>query len=357
MGVTTFGYRWDGQGTVPNPAMQRDSGMSMNQAPSNRILTPSLIMIGLGAGFVSAVLSAVIATGRPAALILFFLAPLPIVIAALGWNHRAGLIAAIAGAIVLGLIANPWAALIFAISTALPAWWFSFLALLARRDEALGQTEWYPLGRLLLWIAGLVAMLTIAGLLSISTDYASYVKSFERVIPLMERFNPGIFEGLNEAQRQARSESLAQAFAWLAPAVSAAISVATTVLLLYLGARAVQSSGRLPRPWPAIPETTMPRVALLALAVTALGSLLGGFVGVACLTAAAALGMAFSLQGLATIHALTRSMNGRGALLTGLYVLLVIFGGWPIFVIALTGIIEAVFGLRARQNGRIQPPT
>lgn len=355
MGVTTFGYRWDGQGTVPNPATQRDSGMSMNQTPSNTALTPSLIAVGLGAGFVSALLWAVVATGRPAALILFFLAPLPIIIAALGWNHRAGLIAAIAGAIVFGVIANPWAALIFAISTTLPAWWFSFLALLARHDDASGQTEWYPLGRLLLWIAGLVAVLTIAGLLSISTDYSSYVKYFERVVPLWEAFNPRYFEGLDEAGRQARAQELATFFAWFAPAVSAAMSTLTSVLLLYLGARAVQSSGRLPRPWSDLAGTTVPRIALAVLGVTALGSLLGGTMGVVFLTATAALLAAFGLQGLATIHTLTRGVGGRAALLSGLYVLLIIFGAWPI--IALIGIIEAIFGLRARKNGRVQPPT
>ena len=51
-------------------------------------------LVGAGAGLVSALLFAVVAKATPLALLLFLLAPLPVLIVALGWDHRAGLVAA-----------------------------------------------------------------------------------------------------------------------------------------------------------------------------------------------------------------------------------------------------------------------
>ena len=54
-----------------------------------------LILIGIGAGAATALLFASVASGSPLSVPLFYLAPLPILIAALGWSHWAALIAAI----------------------------------------------------------------------------------------------------------------------------------------------------------------------------------------------------------------------------------------------------------------------
>ena len=51
-------------------------------------------LVGLGAGAAAALLFASVVSGSIAAIFLFYLAPLPILIAALGWSHVAGLIAA-----------------------------------------------------------------------------------------------------------------------------------------------------------------------------------------------------------------------------------------------------------------------
>ncbi len=50
-----------------------------------------IVLIGLGAGAASALLFASVASGSLLSLLLFYLAPLPILIAALGWSHWAGL--------------------------------------------------------------------------------------------------------------------------------------------------------------------------------------------------------------------------------------------------------------------------
>ena len=57
-----------------------------------------IILIGLGAGGASALLFAAVASGSWLSVFLFYVSPLPIMIAALGWSHLAGLIAAISAA-------------------------------------------------------------------------------------------------------------------------------------------------------------------------------------------------------------------------------------------------------------------
>jgi hypothetical protein len=77
----------------------------------------SLLAIGFGAGLASALLFAVVVTGSPLALVLSLVAPLPILIAVLGWNHRAGFVGAFAGAAAVALAFRPAAGLAFALGS------------------------------------------------------------------------------------------------------------------------------------------------------------------------------------------------------------------------------------------------
>ena len=89
-------------------------------------------MIGIGAGAAAALLFASVASGSSLSILLFYLAPLPILIAALGWSHWAALIAALAGALALALVFGPVFFFAFLVGVGLPAWWLGYLALLAR---------------------------------------------------------------------------------------------------------------------------------------------------------------------------------------------------------------------------------
>lgn len=322
-----------------------------------------ILGIGIAAGLVSALLTAVVTTGQPLAVVLFLLAPLPVAIAALGWRHEAGLVAALAGAVALGLGLSPRAALVHTVATSLPAWWLSYLVLLARHGPsssgtpANDVTTWYPLGRLLLWIAGLGSALTLAGVLTLGLDYDAYERGFERALPLLEQFNPEAFRGLGDDERRALGERLTGSFAAWAPPASAAITVLTTTLILYAAGRAVLASGRLPRPWPAVAEASLPRIALPVLAVASVLALLEGYPGLAARTVAGGLLTAFGLQGLATMHVLTRGLPARTGLLAGLYALILLLGGWPpMLLLALIGVADLAVGLRRRTNkGPVRP--
>src|SRR5258708_20433885 len=106
-----------------------------------------ILLVGLGAGAAAALLFASVASGSILATLLFYLAPLPILIAALGWSHWAGLLAGLTAAASLGLALNLYFFMAFLVGIALPPWWLSYLPMLPRPVPANGSTtlEWYPI--------------------------------------------------------------------------------------------------------------------------------------------------------------------------------------------------------------------
>ncbi len=79
-------------------------------------------VVAIGAGCAAALLFAVSAQSSVLAMTLAYLAPLPIMIATLGWGLDAGAIAAAISIAVLAVVAEPLSALVFAASVAAPAW-------------------------------------------------------------------------------------------------------------------------------------------------------------------------------------------------------------------------------------------
>ncbi|HEX7882401.1 MAG TPA: hypothetical protein VF499_06670, partial [Afipia sp.] len=135
------------------------------------------ILIALAAGLTSALMFASIVSGAMISIVLFYLAPLPLMVAALGWGSATALIGGIAAALGLGAIFGfPYMAA-FALTIALPAWWLGYLALLARpvsNDPQLANLapalDWYPTGRILAWTAAFATLTTISALLTLGSD-------------------------------------------------------------------------------------------------------------------------------------------------------------------------------------------
>ena len=313
----------------------------------------SFVSIGAGAGMMSALLFAAGASGNPLAVILYILSPLPLLVGGLGWNHRAAMIGALMGALVLAIAMKPMVGLLYLATIALPAWWFAYLALLARFDQ--GAAEWYPLGRLLAWIALLSAGLT-CGAIVLAGGYEAFTAAFTEAVTSFFEANPGLLAGLVGDGRATSIPEFARLMVLLAPPISAAAGVVIDVVLIWAAARICKAMNRLPRPWPAIAATALPSAALGALAV----SLVGGFVlthfaGMAARVFGAALLMAYGLQGLATLHGLTVGLSGRAGILAGIYLVLALIPGWPVLALGLLGVADAIFGLRARRKGP-RPP-
>jgi hypothetical protein len=147
--------------------------MTSNRSKGAGQLMIAIILIAVAAGCASALMFASIISGALISLLLFYLAPLPLMVAALGWGPIAATIGGILAASGLGVIFGLPYCIAFAITVALPAWWLGHLALLGRplpgTDSGNGsappappQMEWYPVGRIVLWIAGFAALTTTA---------------------------------------------------------------------------------------------------------------------------------------------------------------------------------------------------
>src|SRR6185312_11149836 len=118
------------------------------------------LLIAVAAGCASALMFASIISGVLISLLLFYLAPLPLMVAALVWGPLSAATGGIAAACGLAAIFGLPYGIAFAIMIALPGWWLGHLALLGRpasSDPGTGDgappavpvLEWYPIGRIL----------------------------------------------------------------------------------------------------------------------------------------------------------------------------------------------------------------
>jgi magnesium-transporting ATPase (P-type) len=305
-----------------------------------------IILIGIGAGATAALLFASLASGSLFALVLFNLSPLPILIAGIGWNYLAGLIAALFATACLALVFDGYFALAFVIAIALPAWWISYLALLARPTGGAAHDafEWYPIGRIVLWTAVIGAAAVVITIPFVGSDAESFHASVKASIDAaLAEINP---------DRRIDTDLLAK----LAPSMMAA---AITIILLInasLAARIVKLSGQLRRPWPELPAISFPSLAPVGLAAALAGIFLPGLLGVVSDIFAAALMMAFAVLGFAVLHVVTRGISGRPVVLTGVYTAVFIFG-WPAIILALLGLADTALDLRGRAARTRGPPT
>jgi Predicted membrane protein (DUF2232) len=313
-----------------------------------------IVLIGIGAGAAAALLFASIASGSIVATLLFYLAPLPILIAALGWSHWAALVAALSAATALAAVLGAYFFAAFLIAVGMPAWWLGYLALLARPAADPASVEWYPVGRLVFWTALIGTMIVAVVIPTLGTDkdslQAGLRGAFERAIRLQ-----GAAGGPSVADRP-ETQRLIDILAQAIPPAAAVLATLLNVVNLWLAGRVVTVSGRLRRPWPDLSQLALPTYAPGLLAVAVAGSLLPDLAGVLSGVLAAALLMAFAIAGFAVLHAVTRGMANRGVALAGAYAAVMVFG-WPILGMSLLGLADTAFNIRARAAGKLGPPT
>ncbi len=315
------------------------------------------LIAGIGAGLVSALLFAVVITGSPLAFLLSYAAPLPIFIAALGWRHRAGLVAAFAGAAAIGFALRYQAGLAFAIGIALPAWGIAFLALLGRVDDQ-GKTEWYPLGRLMLWIVGTSALVTLVGAMAIAGSHEAYIAAMQRSISAVLS---GSVPGLAPPRLPGgmKIDDVAATLATWAPFLAGASFVPMLSVNLWMAAKAVHMSGRLPRPWPMMASLNLPLEALGVMVAALVLAFMPGFFGFFGMAVLGALFSGFMLNGLAGIHELSMGRPMRTGLLFAVYLGLLIGATILAPLLAIFGFLDCALRLRARRGTRppFTPPT
>ena len=329
-------------------------------------------LIGLSAGAAAALLFASIMSGTLLSVPLFYLTPLPIMIAGLGWSHWSALIGAVMAAGALGAVFGGTFFFGFLTAAGLPAWWLSYLAMLARpaaapephdnTTTAPAPLEWYPPGHLVIWAAMLgvaVALIALATLIVIpnATGDADSFRAALRVA-LAGLMRPDFGVDGKPAALPENTRSLIAVMALAIPPAAAVLATILNVINLWLAGRVVKFSGRLTRPWPMLAELTLPpQFAALLIAALVL-SFVDSLLGIAAGVLTAGLVLAYGLLGFAVLHSITQGITSRGFLLSGVYASVLVFQ-WPILALCVLGLIETVMHLRARaarRRGSVRPP-
>jgi hypothetical protein len=315
-----------------------------------------ILFIGIAAGAASALLFASLASGSLLAIALFYLAPLPILLAALGWSHVAAIVASLVAAGALALIFGGWFFLAFLVGVAAPAWWLGYLALLARPAGADGALEWYPVGNLIVWAALLAAILVCLVILNFGLDADSFRAGLRRAFQQILRAQAGtpadkplVLPGVSDPSR------LIELMVVIIPPAAAVLATVTNVVNLWLAAQVVKISGRLRRPWPDLPAMTFPTYVPALLAGAVLASFAPGLLGILAGVVAAALLMAYGILGFAVLHKITGGLSGRPLMLAGTYALVVVFG-WPVLFMTMLGLADTALDLRNRISRNRPPP-
>jgi hypothetical protein len=317
----------------------------------------AFVAIALAAGAASALMFASIISGVLFSLVLFYLAPLPLMVAAIGWGPMSASIGGIVAAAGLGAFFGLSYCLAFVVAVALPAWWLGHLIMLGRPapDHAPGDAvsangpamDWYPLGRILLWSTGLATLITFVALLTLGSDAASITSALHR----------GMSRVLSAADVSVSTDvdQWIDAMVRIAPAAAATFATLTLTLNLWLAAKITASSGLLRRPWPDLKSTALPPMTLAALFAAIGFCFAGGLIAILAIIVTSTLLMAYALTGFAVLHTLTLTLRSRAFWLGSAYALVVMFV-WPLLAMIALGLADAAFGLRQRFWQRRQPP-
>jgi hypothetical protein len=318
----------------------------------------AIVLIAMAAGCASALMFASIISGAMISLLLLYLAPLPLMVAALGWGPLCATIGGITAATGLGAIFGLPYCIAYAVTVALPAWWLGHLALLGRptsNGSSAGNgaapvapvMEWYPVGRIILWIAGFAALTTVAALLTLGTDAATITGALRR----------GLLRILGGRATAAtgETEQWIDALVAIAPIAAAIVAMMTLTLNLWLAAKITATSGRLHRPWPDLRSTALPPMTLAALCVAIAFCFAGGMLAILAQIIAAALMMAYAFTGFAVLHTLTQALKSRALWLGCAYAIVMVFT-WPLLAMVVLGLADALFGIRHRYLQGRPPP-
>jgi hypothetical protein len=320
------------------------------------------ILVGIVAGLTGALLFASIVSGSLLSFVLFYLAPLPLMIASLGWSQSAGIIAALVASSSLAVVFGSWFFLGFLVGIGAPACWLAYLALLARpsgREVATANSasalEWFPVGRLVVWSAFLSAGIVALAIPSFGTDAAAFRLALKDTIDHLLHSGPDVSgegavlsTGLLERPRQL------DLLVAIIPPAAAVVSTVTSLFNLWLAARIVSMSGRLKRPWPDLKSVELPRFAPVVLGAAVAGTFLPQLPGIVCSLLVCTMLMAYALLGLVVLHQITVGLSGRNFVLGGTYALIAVFA-WPLLLTALIGLADCAFDIRGRVAGKRGP--
>lgn len=320
-------------------------------------MTRSLIIGGL-AGLASAVLTLTVAHGL-LGFVLSYLAPLPLLLAGLTHGVLAVGIAGAVGTAVSGL-SGPATSAIFLAFFAAPSAILVRQALLARpageagpeAEPVSGALEWYPAGRLVLWLSGWAAGLFVLALLVTAGNEGGLPGTIQ---PAVEKMLVAFQQAIPELA--GKGVDAADIAAYLAPLLPSAMTFGWLVAMVLNGVLAQGMAVMLKqnrRPSPQYRALALPRFLVVLLAVAALAIVvLPRDAAFAAITMTTVLAFPYLLQGLAVVHGLAAKTAMPGLLLAAFYAALVVgqLGALIVVLMVILGLIEEWAGFRRRLAG------
>ncbi|ODS02949.1 hypothetical protein AUC71_12415 [Methyloceanibacter marginalis] len=306
------------------------------------------LLIGAGAGLVSAALFASAAVSAALASFLLYLCPLPLCLAGLGWGRSSILIGGLAATVVMALTLGPAASLVYALTIAAPAAFLVHLLLQARpaagpEGEKSGALEWYPAGRLVGAAALMAGALAGVMVLLLGPDAESYRASIAEMLPhILKALDPD-----DSVFKPEMVENLETVLAKALPAAFAVLWLTVMLFNLWLAGYIVAASGRSLRPWPDLHGLEVPNIFVAVFAGALVASFIPGIIGLIATGFAGAMLFAYVLQGLAVIHVYSLGVPFRPLLLAVVYLGILLLG-WLAIIVAILGLAEPLLGLRAR---------
>jgi Predicted membrane protein (DUF2232) len=309
--------------------------------------------VAIGAGCAAALLFVVSGQSSVIGMALAYLAPLPIMIATMGWGLDIGAIAGVISVAALALLAEPLSALLFAASVAGPAWALAAYAVtpVARYlgAQKANASVHASLGAIIL-AASFIGMLAgAAALTTMIVLYGGYAEAARQAAAALAVLAG---EALDGASNKGSAREFAETIVRFAPPAIAGSTLLMLCVNLYGAARSTELSHRLQRDWPDLPTALnlpWPLGAIFLACLAAAYALpLPATAAQYFSVVAGGLGGAFVLQGLAVAHALSRGLKMRPLMLAALYACCVLRAKYTLPVVAALGLVDAVFKLRAR---------
>lgn len=322
-------------------------------------MTASPTLIGLGAGLVAAVLFASLANNSALAILLFYVTPLPVLLAGIGWGRSAALLAFLSSTALLGAVLSWHSALTFALFIGLPGFIMSYLLLLNREvapaPGGSAQVEWYPVGWVIAWTSLIAGALVGFGLVLLSGDADSYRKAMRALF--QEAAFKQFQELLGAGSQPADMDRVADRFAfYVLPFFGAASWLLVMVANLWLAARSASISGLLIRPVPDFTQIGYPAFFLPAFLAALLLSFASGLPGVVGMAFLGAFTCAWIILGMAVLHVFLAGSQLKALVLTLAYIGLALMPWLLVPPLTLLGIAESFLNLRQRIWRSTTPP-
>lgn len=314
---------------------------------------PNWVLTGVIAGLAAALMQGAMLHVSLLSIIVFYLSPLPLFIAGFGRGWASAAIGALVATVVLFVAtSSPGFSLSFLVSAGLAPVVAAGLSMISRNAAAAaregearsGDREWYPEGRLILWLAAISAGVTIISIVTIARDYAGYTTVLTKLVgQLLAAYEKAAPSGTPPLPKQ----PIVSAVITLLPVAAASTWLLATVTSMRLAIVMLAKAGRQLRPWAPFAKLAFPRSAVAVLLVSLAASyFLTGYLQLFANAVTAAFFAAFAVLGLAVVHALVAGLAARPFILGVVYAGLVFLNWVMALPLALLAIADLNFNFR-----------